>query len=286
MSDAALQRIESGLEGARVAVLAGELEGMHAHLLATLDALAQVTCSGLVPRQQRPAVPWDEARALQLVWELLARFHAASCRVFPYAGTLLGLERDGRLLPGDKDADLAVWLEDFALAGRLLQQWGLQRANDVPPFANMATYVDPGTGYSVDLFGLYRNPLAQRTEGGAWLYDKPASHQRLLLLPWLELAERGSPAGPVWWPAPAEGLLEAFYGDWRRPQPDWDSLVSNRALHEINLSWWCWALQRLCQCWLTGELAKTRRLLDQIRERAGDNPQLRGWRDALDQALA
>jgi hypothetical protein len=254
---------------------------MHARLLATLHALAEVTRAGLVPRQQRAEPPWDAARALQLVWELLARSHAAGCHVFPYAGTLLGLERDGRLLPGDKDADLAVWLEDFALAGRLLQQWGLQRATDVPPFANMATYVEPRTGCSVDLFGLYRNAVARRTEGGAWLYGRPPSHQRLLVLPWLELVERETPAGRAWWPQPADALLSAFYGDWRTPDSQWDSLVSNRALHEINLSWWCWSLQRLAQCWLTGDLPRTARLLEQIAARGGEQPFLADWRQAL-----
>jgi hypothetical protein len=281
MSEPALQRIESGLAQARSALQSGDLATMHASLVATLDALAEVTQAGLVPRQQRAEVPWDEARALQLVWELLARLHAAGCHVFPYAGTLLGLERDGRLLAGDKDADLAVWLEDFALAGRLLQQWGLQRATDVPPFANMATYVEPRSGCSVDLFGLFRNAVAQRTEGGAWLYGRPPSHQRLLLLPWLELVQRDAPAGPVWWPEPADALLAAFYGDWRVPDPHWDSLVSNRALHEVNLSWWCWSLQRLAQCWLGGDRVKTRRLLDQVIARGGEQPVLVAWRRAL-----
>lgn len=282
MSHPALQRIESGLAGAQAALLQGDLPAMHAQLVATLDTLAQLTREGLVPRRERPPAPWDAARALQLVWELLARLRAADCHVFPYAGTLLGLERDGRLLPGDKDADFAVWLEDFALAGRLLQQWGLQRATDVPPFGNVATYVEPATGYSVDLFGLRRDPVLQRIEGGAWQYGKPPSHQRLLVLPWIELAARASPAGEVWWPAAPARLLEAFYGDWRTPQPGWDSLVSNPSVQELNLNWRCWSLQRLCDCWLEGDRAKTRALLAQILARAGEDAQLRGWREALD----
>lgn len=281
MSQAALQQIQSGLAGAHAALLQGDYPAMHPELGRVLDALAEVTRAGFVPRQERPAPAWDEARALQLVWELLARLKTAGCHVFPYAGTLLGLERDGGLLPNDKDADFAVWLEDFALAGHMLQQLGLQRATDVPPFGNMATFVEPRSGYSVDLFGLRRQPGGERIEGGAWLYGRPPSHQRILDLPWFALQARNAPAGAVWWPAPAARLLEAFYGEWRVPQPDWDSQVSNRALREVNLCWHCLARKALVHLWLSGDLARTRRLLDQVAERAGDDADLRRWRKAL-----
>ena len=285
MTHPALPRIESGLAAMHAALVQGDLDTMHARLVEVLDALAQVTRAGLVAKQDRPRVAWDEPKVRALVWQVLAAFHEADCHVFPYAGTLLGLQRDARLLPDDKDADLGVWLEDYALAGRLLLQWGLQRATDVPPFANMSTYVDARSGTSVDLFGLRRDPMRERVEGGVWLYGRPPSHQRLLVLPWFELAERDSPAGAAWWPADPEPLLCALYGaDWRSPQPEWDSLVSNRALRDINLNWWCWALKSLAQCWLGGDLARTRRLLAQITARVPEDAQLRGWRQALEAA--
>ncbi|MCC2632516.1 MAG: cytidyltransferase [Ramlibacter sp.] len=283
MTHPALPRIESGLAAIQSSLLAGDLEAMHARLVDVLDALGEITRSGLIPKQERAAAPWAEPEARALVWQLLAAFHAADCHVFPYAGTLLGLERDARLLPNDKDIDLAVWLEDFALAGRLLLQWGLQRATDVPPFGNVATYVELRSRTSVDLFGLRRDPMRGRVEGGVWLYGKPPSHQRLLALPWFELAPRDGPAGTAWWPADPDVLLGALYGaGWRTPQPEWDSLVSNTSLQELNLSWRCWALKNLCECWLTGDLPRTHRLLAQITARAGDDAQLRHWREALD----
>lgn len=281
MSHPALQRIEAGLAGTRTAMLQGELAQMHTHLVHLLDALADVTRSGLIPVQERPPVPWDETAAIRLVWQVLARLKAEECHAFPYAGTLLGLERDGRLLPHDKDADLAVWLEDFGLAGRVLRGMGMQRATDVPPFANMATWVDPASGLSVDLFGLLRDPVRERVQGGVWLYGRPPSWQRVLHLPWFELKERASPAGPIWWPAEPAALLDACYGDWHTPRPEWDSQVSNRALQEVNLNWHCWALKALADRWLTGDLASTLRLLEQIAMRSGDTAQVSGWRDAL-----
>jgi hypothetical protein len=101
MSHPASQRIEAALAGARCALLLGELPQMHTQLVHALDALAEVTREGLVPVQERPPVDWDEATAIRLVWQVLARLKLEQCRVFPYAGTLLGLERNGRLLPND-----------------------------------------------------------------------------------------------------------------------------------------------------------------------------------------
>lgn len=287
MTHPALPRIESGLAAVHAALRQGDLEVMHVRLVEVLDALAEVTRAGFVPKQASAPIPWNEPEVRMLVWQLLAAFKAADCHVFPYAGTLLGLERAGRLLPEDKDVDLAVWLEDFALAGRLLVQWGLQRATDVPPFANVATHVAPRTRTSVDLFGLRRDPMRGRVEGGVWLYGRPPSHQRLLALPWFELALRAGPSGPAWWPATPEPVLAALYGaDWRTPQTDWDTLISNPSLQDLNLNWRCWALKNLCQCWLTGNLPRTRSRVAQIAARIGEDAQLRSWREALEAGAA
>jgi hypothetical protein len=278
MSHPAAAELEQALARAHAASMAGELPAMETALTAALDLMAELTRQGLVPTLERPQSPWHEPTARRLAFEWLAQLKAAGCGAFPYAGTLLGLERDGQLLPHDKDADFAVWLEDFSLAIRVLQSRGLRRATDVPPFDNMACLVDPASGCTVDLFGLRRDPVHGRVEGGVWMYGKPASHQRVLHLPWLRLQARPSPAGDIWWPAPADALLAAFYGDWRTRDADWDTLVSNRALAEVNLQWRCWALKNLCERWLRGDALRTRRLLDQIAARAGGDAQLSGRR--------
>lgn len=266
---------------------AGELQGMHEALAQTAELLSQLAERGHAARRALVAqAAWDGEAAQQTLWRWLARLKAVGCSAFPFAGTLLGLVRDGRLLPGDKDADLAVWLEDFGLAVALLEQSGWQRAGNVPPFDNFACLVEADSGLSVDLFGIRRDPLARRLEGGVWMYGRPASHQRVTHYPWFELAARDTPAGPVWWPEPAESLLQALYGDWRTPQPDWDSLVSCLAVQELNLHWRCWALKSLCDRWLTGDLARTLSLLDQIERRTGTEPGWQRMRRALQRGLA
>ena len=284
---ALLARANEALAQSDAALVRGDLEAMHEALLAALDSFAQLTSQGQRLANDRPApLPWDEARVTQALWLVLAQMKRAGCGVFPFAGTLLGLERDGRLLPDDMDADLAVWLEDFSLACRTLEAIGFQRASNAPPFGNVATFVLQQPRLSVDMFGIRREPEQQRLVGGAWLYGKPPSHQRIVHYPWFELAPREGPAGEVWWPQPADTLLTALYGDWRTPQPDWDSLVSCRGLQGTNLQWRCWAFKRLADRWRSGDVQRTRRLLEQILARAPGDPQLLAWRGVLDAAGA
>ena len=281
-----LARASDALARSDAAVLQGDLEAMHDQLALALDALATLTAQGHRIRNDRPpAAAWDEEQVTQTIWLVLAQLKRAGCSVFPFAGTLLGLERDGRLLPNDKDVDLAVWLEDFQLACRTLEAIGCLRATNSPPFGNIATFVLLQPRLSVDLFGLRREPENARLTGGAWLYGRPPSHQRITRYPWFELAARAGPAGEVWWPEPTDLLLTALYNDWRTPQPEWDSLVSCAALQETNLSWRCWALKNLCDRWLTGDLLRTRGLLEQILARGGADPDLTRYRDCLDASL-
>jgi hypothetical protein len=284
---ALLARANQALRQSDTALEHGDLETMHDALVDALDTFALLTAQGHTLRdEQAPPPPWDEAQVTQALWLVLAQLKRAGCGAFPFAGTLLGLERDGRLLANDDDADLAVWLEDFSLARRTLEAIGFLRASNSPPFGNVASFVLLQPRLSLDLFGIRREPEHARLVGGAWLYGKPPSHQRIVHYPWFDLAGRAGPAGEVWWPQPADTLLTALYGDWHTPQPDWDSLVSCRALQETNLQWRCWSLKRLSDRWRSGDLARTRKLLAQVLARAPGDPQLLAWRGVLDAARA
>lgn len=282
-----LHRAQGHLEAADLVMRAGDLVAFCSQVESALQALSELALRGeMVQMSGPPQVAWAAEPMASAVWQLLARLHNAGCHVFPVAGTLLGFERDGQLLPNDKDADFGVWLDDFNLTVRAMSAMGLQRLRDVPPFDNMACMLEPQSGLTIDVFGIRREPEHHRLVGGTWLYGKPASHQRLSIYPWFTLTQRAGPAGPVWWPADPEALLTAVYGDWRTPQPEWNTHVSSHAVHELNLHWRCFALKNLATCWLTQDAPRTRRLLDQISARAGWDAQLMHYRDALDTLLA
>lgn len=281
-----LERASLGLRQAGLAMQAGELDSMLDALTRALDALAELAHGGQVPDPPpRTLPPWDGDQALQVCWQVLAHLRAAGCGAFPHAGTLLGLERDGALLPHDKDADIGVWTEDFHTACIAMQSLGFQRATNLPPFSNLASFVLPSVQLSVDLFAMQRMPGAARVVGGVWMQGKPESHQRISHYPWFTLTARTSPAGDIGWPDPVVPLLAAMYGDWRTPQPEWDAHISNPAVQALNLHWRCWSLQRLCDAWIGGDVARTRRVLEQITARAGMDAQLLRYQHALDGVL-
>lgn len=280
------QRASLGLRQAGAAMQAGELEPMLGGLTLALDALAELAAQGQIPQAPPHTTPaWDAEQALRLCWQVLARLRSAGCGAFPHAGTLLGLERDGRLLPHDKDIDIGVWSEDFHRACEVLLAMGFERATNVPPFSNLASFVLASAQLSVDLFGMQRVAGQARVEGGVWMAGKPASHQRVSYYPWFTLTARSTPAGDIGWPDPAVALLQAMYGDWRTPLPGWDAHISNPAVQSLNLHWRCWSLKSLCDAWMSGDLPRTRNVLAQITARAGLDAQLLRYQYALDAAL-
>lgn len=282
---AALDRLGRALQQAGGAMLEGAFDTMAAALedaLATLCALAQGGHTPVLDTPPHP--PWNADQALHTLWQVLAALRQAGCGAFPHAGTLLGLVRDGQLLPHDKDADVGVWWEDFARASDTLARLGFVRARNQPPASNLATWVQAAQGLSVDLFGLRREGMGgavQRVVGGVWLPGKPASHQRVSHFPPFALVVRDTPAGAVWWPDPAEGLLAALYGDWRTPQPGWNSHISSLAVQSLNLHWRCWGLKAVCDGWLGGNLSQARHCVEQMARRSGPDPLLQACAAAL-----
>jgi hypothetical protein len=155
-----------------------------------------------------------------------------------------------------------------------------------PPYDNFSTFIDPTTALVFDVTGLRREPEHPRVVSGAWLYGRPPDHQRIGVLPWFTLAAQARPAGDIWWPDRPEAILEALYGDWRTPRPDWNSAISALNLHSGALPYRAYGYARLCALWMEGDVAKTRRFLAPLLARLPDDALLRRCAGALDQLLA
>lgn len=62
-------------------------------------------------------------------------------------------------------------------------------------------------------------------------------------------------------PVNAEAVLTALYGDWRTPDPDFDTVIGAKNLRDFSPLTHCYALLRILSRWQQGHLAKARALL-------------------------
>jgi hypothetical protein len=89
-----------------------------------------------------------------LLWRTCAELARQDIPVFPFAGTLLGLIRNGCLLDFDKDLDIAVQMEFWDTCCVVLEQAGWARAPMRIEYANYRDYVHPELGITLDVCGL------------------------------------------------------------------------------------------------------------------------------------
>lgn len=227
----------------------------------TLHRLMILAKAGKVPpnKEKDKINPSDEnvfvsGKAEQLLWSTCAELAKLNIQAFPYAGTLLGLVRHGHLLDFDKDIDIAVWMESWEACCAALEQSGWAQAPMRIEYANYRNYSHPELGITLDVCGLQRED--RRITGGFSLPEYPDDYQRVCVFPCFELATRDTAYGSAWFAQHPEKILTAFYGDWRTPNPHWDTVISALNLENFTLLVRCYAYHRLAQHWLTGNLEK------------------------------
>lgn len=224
-------------------------------------------------------------KAEQLLWTTCAELASQGIPAFPFAGTLLGIVRNGHLLDFDKDLDIAVWMESWEACCSALEKMGWSRMPMGITYSNYRDYVHSETGMTLDLCGLqHRNE--QQITGGFSLPDHPAEYQRVSVFPKFDLVQRNTAYGNVWFPQPPEKILTAFYGDWRTPNPYWDTVISAFNLEKFTLLVRCYAYHRLIKAWLAGNHVKAWRYAHQIALKDPDDVTILRSRQWLERILS
>lgn len=239
-----------------------DLSTAHAHFTCALNHLMALAKTGKVPPQRKQTEmqqPDDNlfvsGKAEKLMWTICAELAILGIPAFPFAGTLLGLVRNGCLLDYDKDLDIAVGMESWDACCAALEKMGWARSPMRIDYSNYRDYVHPESGITLDVCGL-QDRGDQRIIGGFSLPGHPAEYQRVSVFPQFDLIQRVTEYGEVWFPRQPEKILTAFYGDWRTPNPNWDTVISALNLEKFTLLVRCYAYHRLVQRWLSGDLAK------------------------------
>lgn len=238
-----------------------DLSTAHAHFTYAVNHLMALAKSGRIPphKEQTKLHQTDvnvfaSGVAEKLLWTTCAELATLNIPAFPFAGTLLGLIRNGCLLDFDKDLDIAVQMEFWDTCCAALEQAGWARAPMRIEYANYRDYIHPELGVTLDVCGLQAR--GKQIVGGFALPGYPDEYQRVSVFPKFDLTQRSTEHGEVWFPRQPEKILTAFYGDWRTPNPNWDTVISACNLENFTQLVRCYAYHRLIQRWLLGDLAK------------------------------
>lgn len=219
-------------------------------------ALVWQCCTPLRMVAPTPAPAFDITAAEQVLWRVLAQLAKAGIHAFATSGTLLGLVREGGLLPFDKDLDIGLPFAEMQAATTLLLQSGWQIAATPQGMVNPVMLHD-GRGLSLDLCGFVAEQDTGMALGGFWLQGSLADWQRVTQYPVLHLKQEDRPVGTVWAVADADAWLAALYGDdWRTPDPDFDTVVAAYNLRGFAVLTQCYAFSGIYNAWIQGQLQK------------------------------
>ena len=225
----------------------------------------------LPPRPHRPPRPQE----LRLLWRTLHQFAEAGVHAFPTAGTLLGLVREGGLLPGDKDFDVGLPFAEMERAIACLFANGWKQEEDSYGLANPRTFHFPKVRMALDLCGLARDPVSGVLVSGFWMRGIPVEWNRFTEFPELRLRKQDSPEGRVWMPSEPERWLEALYGDWRTPDPTFDTVICAKNLRGFSKLTQYYAFQRIYALWDAASYRKALVIVRVALDRLGEDALLR-----------
>lgn len=213
------------------------------------------------PSQHKPQQQPLSAEALPLLLKTLVGLKQVGLHAFPTAGTLLGLERTGQLLPNDKDVDIGIdWSQmDAAISHLTAQGWQEERASY--GMINPRCFRHPSS-LVLDLCGYATEQTTGETISGLWMSDIPFDWNRITRFPAIQLIRKQSAFGVIWYPRQPEQLLAALYGsEWQTPDAHFDTIVC--APNLLNDSWlyYCQAYARLYNAWQQKRYPKMQAML-------------------------
>lgn len=231
----------------------GQLPRAIVHYRRALEVrLLQPTQSLEQPHHESFSSQQNEA----LMWQALAQLAADGVHAFATAGTLLGLQREGHLLSFDKDIDFGLPFAEHDRASACMLKHGWQENTNNYGLINPRAYQHIATGLSLDLFGYKVEADTGITLGGLWLKDAPPGWSRVTENPTIHLTTLPGPRGVVWALADPHAWLESIYGDWRTPDPDFDTVIAAKNLRGFSLLMQCYAFNRIFDNWNKGCLNK------------------------------
>lgn len=256
---AQLQRIRLEMGHALALFSASQIPASLALVRTALERAAQTPKPN--PTAYAPT-PVDAEGTLFLLRQTLVSLAAQGLTAFATAGALLGLVREGRLLPNDKDLDVVVPQQHLHAAAEALHAMGWKPAWTAVKATNFRSFVHTQQPVTLDLMGYDFDAAHTCVWGGWWPVGLVREQGRLLKFTAIELELVDHPWGEHWEVRHPEGLLAQLYGlHWRTPDADFDTTVESPALVAQTDYTRAWAALRLLEAWVHGSAKLTARRL-------------------------
>lgn len=179
-------------------------------------------------------------------------------KAFAASGSLLGLIREGHLLPNDKDVDMGVFSWQMEDAVRCLQSNGWSEYCDSYGLESPRVFQHKETGLLLDLYKYEVD--GDRIISGFFIQDIPNEWNRVVEYSHFEVVKRESKYGEIWQIANPEKYLRELYGDWQMPDPDFESIIFANNLRSFSLLTQCYALNKIFNYLQDGKLGKIKKI--------------------------
>nr|WP_324257939.1 hypothetical protein [Cellvibrio fontiphilus] len=209
---------------------------------------------------------FDTKANIRAFRQTLVSLCADGVQAFATAGTLLGLERDGRLLSFDKDLDIGVPMEQMDMACRSMRSKGWSELVHPMSLRSPRSFKHAQLKLFIDIFGFEIEKASGQLIGGIWSSKIPQSWQRITDYGTkLALHKTNHHYGEVWELDDPNDWLTRIYGDWRTPDPLFDTVISAHNLRNFSLLTESYALMHINKALLEGSLKKALALVRQTK---------------------
>lgn len=205
---------------------------------------------------KKSAEDFNSASTLTLLWKTLTRLAQSGVHAFPAFGTLLGLVRDGDLLPFDKDLDLGLPFSEMQRARACMERNGWKITGN-PLTMNPLAFYHPEGDVTIDLFGFIIRSEDSRPCTGIWRRAAPKEWNWSTSFSSIDMEKKRNPLGKdSWFLSDPESWLAEVYGDWKTPDKNFDTLVAAKNLVSYSLLAEFYAYNRILGSWNQGKLQK------------------------------
>ena len=192
--------------------------------------------------------------------KILALFYSNTINAFACSGTLLGLTREGHLLPFDKDIDIGVPFEKMDFAVELIQKNGYKEHQYSYMMSNPRVFRHEKSGLIIDLCGHQKLEDTDLSIAGLWMDGVSLESNRVTVYQnkELELETKTTEHGKIFEIKNKDAYLTRLYGSWKIKDTHFDTIVMAPNIQSFSPLVECFALDRIFFSLLSSNLTKAK----------------------------